>query len=821
MSEDYIRIKISNARGRQGIKGDQGIQGPMGDLTPASQTILNSVVATTTSNKNAAEASKVASQANATAALTSKTTALAAQTAATTQNNQAKAQALAAKGFRDQTADLLVQAQVLIDNIPDTSNLSPASQLILNNAIAAVNAGAAATEASSQTAQQSASATNALKNQSQAAKAAAELAETNAETAQAATQAILAQVQAIYAAIQAGGGGSTPAPTLVDLVMVGLNLQLGVINSGNITGAATGSVLSLLTPPAGLTVNSAARTWSYAGTGSAGTKNFNLREVLAGATGSPHDTPFGITIGAAQAPSVISAPTLNFAPGRINGTNPMAIEINTDNTVFDFDDGFSPIGTYDFVEMRRGTHSNGVANYNGAVYDLLRLTPDVMAVLTDPAEATAAVTSFLPNCLTNTPAGAVAVSTRIRRGAVPGRILNIGDSFTAAEFNWIYPYQQAHPELEHLRNARSGSHLVDPYEANGLLQHMNEYAALAPAYISGLIGGNDLSDINVYPTTQSYFDALVAFWQASRIANPQAKIIWATTLALGSNVANYALHNSRRAVLNPMVRAAVGVYIDAVADYAADPVIGTDAAANNTDYFSDGLHPTPGMAQANMGPIYAATMNTVIALPKTWVDSNWSNDLTDTLNAAPVVAVTTFDPTKKSNQAVLSGGNRQINGTAGIGAATSARTTTSRNAGHLYAEMANIVTNQAFVRGACNGNYNPATDGVGLPPAGTAVSLYGDGSYIFDLANSAVQNAVITGGGFEANSKTLGIELKLDASPRTVEFFCNGNAVGGPQTLPAGPIFLFAGPAVNTDQAILNTGQEAFLFQRPNTTAWG
>jgi lysophospholipase L1-like esterase len=68
----------------------------------------------------------------------------------------------------------------------------------------------------------------------------------------------------------------------------------------------------------------------------------------------------------------------------------------------------------------------------------------------------------------------------------------------------------------------------------------------------------------------------------------------------------------RNTVLNPAFRAAVGVHVDAIADYAANPTIGVDAAALNTALFPDGTHPS-GSAHQIMHSIFNPEANKLLA----------------------------------------------------------------------------------------------------------------------------------------------------------------------------------------------------------------
>ncbi|WP_404711491.1 hypothetical protein [Sphingomonas sp. MMS24-J13] len=75
---------------------------------------------------------------------------------------------------------------------------------------------------------------------------------------------------------------------LKPLVLSG-GLKHGTASNGMISGATASS--GIVSNVAGLTVNSAARTYAFDGTAAAGTTANGLVETLAGATGSPRPTP--------------------------------------------------------------------------------------------------------------------------------------------------------------------------------------------------------------------------------------------------------------------------------------------------------------------------------------------------------------------------------------------------------------------------------------------------------------------------------------------------------------------------------------------------
>lgn len=95
-------------------------------------------------------------------------------------------------------------------------------------------------------------------------------------------------------------------PSLSALSLSSASFTVGTAASGAITGATAGSTITASGLPAGLTINGAARTWAYDGTGSAGTSTITLTETLADSANSPRASGVSVTIAA--------APTLAWMP---------------------------------------------------------------------------------------------------------------------------------------------------------------------------------------------------------------------------------------------------------------------------------------------------------------------------------------------------------------------------------------------------------------------------------------------------------------------------------------------------------------------------
>lgn len=69
-----------------------------------------------------------------------------------------------------------------------------------------------------------------------------------------------------------------------------------------------------------------------------------------------------------------------------------------------------------------------------------------------------------------------------------------------------------------------------------------------------------------------------------------------------------ATFNTKRNVVNPVLRTWVGLHCDAIIDFAADPDYGTDAAGSDTSKVGDGTHPT-NLMQAAMETIARPVLN--------------------------------------------------------------------------------------------------------------------------------------------------------------------------------------------------------------------
>jgi lysophospholipase L1-like esterase len=123
------------------------------------------------------------------------------------------------------------------------------------------------------------------------------------------------------------------------------------------------------------------------------------------------------------------------------------------------------------------------------------------------------------------------------------------------------------------------------------------------------LGTNDLL-ANANVTTAI---ANIAAYLDSRRAAGWQKIVQSTIMSrndagMTGGGMTEAQFDTARATVNTAIHSWVGTRIDAVADYAADPTMGT--GCNNLTYFWDGVHPTAA-GNLILAPIVAAAVNSV------------------------------------------------------------------------------------------------------------------------------------------------------------------------------------------------------------------
>jgi hypothetical protein len=209
----------------------------------------------------------------------------------------------------------------------------------------------------------------------------------------------------------------------------------------------------------------------------------------------------------------------------------------------------------------------------------------------------------------------VAEDSMVVKPLVPD-VLAEGDSISIFwGGNHTGTYAAATPGVRIKGVAVGGSQLRGPPGSNTLTARQAADLSHHARILTVFIGANDLGG---YPSGRAYIDTLFAYLAPFREAG--TKIAVATILArqVPTSPVYDARHNSNRIEANNLIRAAVGAEIDAVIDFAADPVMGTDSAPLDKTLFYDGLHPTNACAmgcggQGRLAVIYKAALDDLLA----------------------------------------------------------------------------------------------------------------------------------------------------------------------------------------------------------------
>jgi len=110
-----------------------------------------------------------------------------------------------------------------------------------------------------------------------------------------------------------------------------------------------------------------------------------------------------------------------------------------------------------------------------------------------------------------------------------------------------------------------------------------------PGVLTVLIGANDLANVTANPTTQAWLNKLWTYTDSFRAKGIKVAVGTILPQYSSSNPTYNATFSTRRAEANKAIRDAVGTRIDGVIDFAADPVMGPDSAAQNLSLYQDGI----------------------------------------------------------------------------------------------------------------------------------------------------------------------------------------------------------------------------------------
>lgn len=186
-------------------------------------------------------------------------------------------------------------------------------------------------------------------------------------------------------------------------------------------------------------------------------------------------------------------------------------------------------------------------------------------------------------------------------------LLADGDSITESSFGYFYKFlPNASPVVQGRNEAVSGSGLAEVVgRASAIDARLPPNTELGKFVLSVFVGANlpGGSDIN------QFLADYAAYCDARRAAGWGLAV--ATILPRISDVSDS--FNTRRNIINPVLRTWVGLHCDAIIDFAADPTMGPDSVANGTGtynptYYSDGVHPTDA-GQVILETIYRPVIN--------------------------------------------------------------------------------------------------------------------------------------------------------------------------------------------------------------------
>lgn len=326
-------------------------------------------------------------------------------------------------------------------------------------------------------------------------------------------------------------------------------------------------------------------------------------------------------------------------------------------------------------------------------------------------------------------------------------VIQEGDSNTASgSIGYATKWGSENPTFDRTNLAVSGS---------GIIQ-LNSRQADALAYnaevLSVLIGGNDLSNTTNYPTTQDWIDALFAYFAPFRAAG--TKVVACTVLPDAFD----AVQNSRRVTVNAALKAAMGTEFDALADFDAT-IMGDDATASDTTYFSDGIHMTDAGHNIIL-PNYSGAMRAALGLPKQVVIEAFTPvteaEAGSTVTSAPVRVGglnygETEDFTVTGGSVSVNGGALVTSGTLGNGDLIEAEGDASLDPGGE--------TGVTVAAGSTSVTFTIQTEGGAAPEADLTVEYLldeGSGQVINDSGVNGLHGTLGNTSDVEANEPTWG-----------------------------------------------------------------
>lgn len=282
-----------------------------------------------------------------------------------------------------------------------------------------------------------------------------------------------------------------------------------------------------------------------------------------------------------------------------------------------------PLGDNLWKFLNKGTHMVA-SRYNGFKYDIFL---DDVQMFTQPVSTTGPTISdfdvmrlggfksgrklvalaLYARTLTNTEIREAYASIKLRAsennilmlGDTTNRIIAFeGESLTAGNgviptYANLYAADQTDQFFASMV-AQSGSYLNASIGTPNLPSRVVGLDAIIPSNRNGRIFtlsvqiSNDLLP-SANRTPEQFMADLIDYLSARRAAGWD-RIILATILPRRNS--NYASFNTKRDIINPIIRTWVGLHCDAIADFAGNPTMGPQAAADDVSLYYDGVHPT-------------------------------------------------------------------------------------------------------------------------------------------------------------------------------------------------------------------------------------
>ncbi len=201
-----------------------------------------------------------------------------------------------------------------------------------------------------------------------------------------------------------------------------------------------------------------------------------------------------------------------------------------------------------------------------------------------------------------------------------------GDSISVPfSDNYVGKWEVIRPDIDFTNNAAGGSTVQD----NGGLDLVTRFAAdyaLNPAYVTVFIGANDSTTfLDVGPPTVDPANWLTKLqnYIAGWTAHPDRIVAVGTILPQyrSDNALFTTAFNERRAIINEAIREGAGVWHNAVIDFAADPDMGPDEAAEDLTLYDDDdadgdvatIHPTLALGHVYLRDVYTPVVDAMVS----------------------------------------------------------------------------------------------------------------------------------------------------------------------------------------------------------------